>query len=58
MKFHRKWRLLVECDNADGEVPLAWLEKGPRGRVYRLIWAALAEWRLLTLPSRLSGRGP
>src|SRR5271166_7097211 len=26
--------------------------------VYRSIWAALAEWRLLTLPSRLSGEGP
>src|SRR5271166_3648769 len=26
--------------------------------VYRSIWAALAEWRLLTLPSRLSGGGP
>ena len=25
--------------------------------VYRPIWAALAEWRLLTLPSRPSGRG-
>jgi hypothetical protein len=26
--------------------------------VYGPIWAALAEWRLMTMPSRLSGRGP
>jgi hypothetical protein len=26
--------------------------------VYRPIWAALAEWRLSTMPSRPSGRGP
>ena len=29
-----------------------------RAGVYPSIWAALAEWRFLTLPSRLSGRRP